>query len=70
MKKSYGSAEPALRLEVNLGENIQFTRDTTSNLPSGSYIYDLKINTIGGDTSTFVNGERFDLLEDIDHGRN
>lgn len=69
MSKS-ANGSPALRIEVNCGENIAFTHENTYNLPTGSYLYDIKIKTLGGQTSTFVNGARFELLEDIDHGGN
>lgn len=69
MKKALNDDEPILKMEVEVGENITFTRDSTAKLPSGSYLYDLKINTVGGDTSTFVNGETLYLLGDVDNER-
>ncbi len=69
MKKALSDAEPALRLEVNLGDNVEFTPELTAKLPCGTYLYDLEIQTVGGDHSTFVNAQRFYLLGDIDNER-
>ena len=60
---------PVLRLEVNLGENITFQEETTKDIPTGSYLYDLMISTAAGENSTFVNGERFELLRGIEDER-
>lgn len=69
MKKALNDEEPTLRIETQLGENIVFTPQLTSKLPTGSYRYDLKIITVDGDVSTFVNQERFELLGDVDNER-
>lgn len=70
MKKAVNDDEPALRIETDLGKNIEFLPELTKDLSSGSYIYDLKIVTAENQVSTFVNGERFDLLGEIDNERN
>jgi hypothetical protein len=67
MKKALNDAEPTLRIEVPVGDNIVFTPETTSNLTPGTYLYDLRIKTIAGDVSTFVNAKRFNLLGEIDN---
>ena len=66
MKRALNDAEPALRLEVNAGENIQFTHEDTIALPSGSYVYDLKLAQVDGTISTFVSSGRLDLIGEVD----
>jgi len=65
LKRSYSDEAPVLTIETDLGKNIVFTPETTKDLRCGSYLYDLKIITVDGSVSTFVNAERFTLLEDI-----
>lgn len=69
MKKALNDDEPILKIETDLGENIVFTNESTNKLPSGSYVYDLRINTVDGNISTFVNGEILYLLGDVDNAR-
>lgn len=64
-KRAMNDAEPALRIEVDAGDNIAFAHSDTVNLPSGSYIYDLALRMANGSISTFASG-RFNLLGEVD----
>lgn len=66
MKRALNDAEPALRIEVDAGDGISFTHEDTANLPSGSYVYDLKLAQVDGSISTFVSSGRFELIGEVD----
>lgn len=65
--KRYPTTEPpVIRVAVAAGDNISLTNEMTSTLPLGTYLYELKLNTVDGNISTFASG-RFTLLGDLDN---
>ena len=64
-KRARNDEEPALRIEVDAGDNIAFSAENTSDLPSGSYIYDIALRMASGSVSTFASG-RFELIGEVD----
>lgn len=67
VKRTTNNDAPAIRLAIAAGENITFTNELTSDLPLGTYLYELKLNTVDGEISTFASG-RLTLLGDLDNG--
>lgn len=64
-KRAMNDEAPALRIEVNAGENIAFTPELTTSLPSGSYVFDLILRMANGSVSTFASG-RMELMGEVD----
>ena len=53
-KKVLSDPELAINKSVAAGNGITFAAEDTVSLAPGSYIYDLRLETAGGDVSTFV----------------
>lgn len=56
--------EPVIEIVVAAGDNIEFTSEDTSNLPTGSYLYQTKLVNVDGKISTFATGT-FMLMGEI-----
>ncbi len=69
VKRAANNDVPAIRVAIAAGENIDFTNELTSTLPIGNYLYELKLETVDGDISTFASG-RFTLMGDLDNANN
>ena len=67
VKRTTNNETPDIRIAIPAGDNIEFNNETTSTLSIGSYLYELKLETVDGDISTFASG-RFNLLGDLDNG--
>ena len=68
-KRNHLATAADIRIEVDAGASIEFAHSTTSSLPLGTYLYEIKLTTVDGDISTFAIG-RFILEGDIDNENN
>ncbi len=61
--------EPLLTKTIAAGANVEFAAEDTIELPTGSYLYDVKLIGSDGNISTFIS-DRFVLLGGTADGEN
>lgn len=65
MKKDITDDELALEKEITSGNVFVFVPSDTANLPFGKYLYDIQLNTVGGEVYTVVPPSNFVVGEEI-----
>ena len=68
VKKTINDVEPGIKITIPAGDEVTLTHECALLLTPGSYLYDLKLETVDGEISTFVNCGRFYLLGELDNG--
>lgn len=65
MKKEVTDESLALEKEITSGNVFNFVPSDTANLPFGKYLYDIQLNTAGGEVYTVIPPSNFIVGEEI-----
>lgn len=65
VKKTVFDSTPLIQKQVIYEENITILPTDTSNLPYGTYVYDVQLTTAGGVVDTIITPSKFIIGEEV-----
>lgn len=65
VKPNVYAKDPLIQKQVVYGENITISPADTENLPYGTYVYDIQLETAGGIVDTIITPSKFIVMEEV-----